>query len=244
MELKWLIPLCIALAGCAREQWDDCLTSTGPMHREERALASFHAVDVADRIDVVLEDRAVGTVALDAGRSLLPQLETVVENGVLVVRNGNRCNWVRSYRPRITLFVPVRGVERLVLRGSGAVSGTDTIRCERFVVEQWGGEGTVSLCLEVEHLSCALHSGVGDAILRGRCNAVADLYSGVLGAIDASGLRAAVVNVNNSGVADIRCWSEDRLAVQVLSRGDVYYRGAPAIIEQDIRGGGGLYRLD
>jgi hypothetical protein len=244
MELKWLIPLCLLLSGCAREQMDDCLTSTGPLRREERAMAPFHAVDVADRIDVVLEDRYDGTVIVEAGRSLLPQVETVVVDGVLTVRNDNRCNWVRSYRPRITLFVPIRSVERLVLRGSGAVNATDTIRGERFAVEQWGGEGTVSLCLDVQYLSCALHSGVGDAILRGRCSAVADLYSGVLGAIDASALRTAVVNVNNSGVADIRCWAEDQLAVQVLSRGDVYYRGTPASIQQDIRGSGGVFRMD
>jgi hypothetical protein len=98
--------------------------------------------------------------------------------------------------------------------------------------------------LDVQYLSCALHSGVGDAILRGRCSAVADLYSGVLGAIDASALRTAVVNVNNSGVADIRCWAEAELAVQVLSRGDVYYRGAPATIQQDIRGSGSVFRMD
>jgi hypothetical protein len=167
-----------------------------------------------------------------------------VDNGVLKVRNENRCNWVRSYVPRITVHVPMIGVGQLTLRGSGSVNGLDTIRRERFVVEQWGGEGTVSLLLDVEQLACALHTGVGDVRLSGRCGEVADLYSGVIGAIDAAGLRTPVVNVNNSGVADIRCWAEERLAVKILARGDVYYRGSPTEVATDLQGSGRLLRLE
>jgi hypothetical protein len=244
MELKWLLPLCLLIAGCARDQWDDCFTSTGPMSREERTIGDFHTVDLSDRIDLVLEARDEGPVVVVGGGELLDQVVTEVDNGVLQVRNENRCNWVRSYVPRITVRVPITSVGQLTLRGSGSVNGLDTIRRERFVVEQWGGEGTVSLVLDVEELTCALHTGVGDVRLNGRCGEVADLYSGVIGAIDAAGLRTPVVNVNNSGVAVIRCWAEERLAVTILARGDVYYRGSPTEVATDLQGSGRLLRLE
>lgn len=244
MELKWLIPLCVVLSGCAREQLDDCFTGTGDRTREEREVEPFHTVDLADRIDLVLEARADGPLIVEAGSALLGQIDTEVEAGVLRVRNTNRCNWVRSYTPRITVYAPLPRVERLILRGSGNVSAEDTIRRSRFVVEQWGGEGTVVLLLDVEQLTCALHTGVGDVRLQGRCSEVADLYSGVIGAIDASGLRTRTVNINNSGVADIRCWAEEGLAVKILARGDVYFRGTPAQLTTDLQGSGRLFRLD
>lgn len=244
MELKWLIPLCLLLSGCAREQMDDCFTGTGEMTREERVLPPFHTVDLSDRIDLVMEARADGPVVVQAGSALLGQIDTKVEAGVLRVHNTNRCNWVRSYVPRITVYVPLPVVEQITVRGSGNVTGEDTVRRARFVVEQWGGEGTITLLLDVEHLTCALHTGVGDVRLQGRCSEVADLYSGVIGAIDASGLRTRTVNINNSGVADIRCWAEEGLAVKILARGDVYYRGTPAQLTTDLQGSGRLFRLD
>ncbi len=60
MELKHTILLCaLLLIGCEQEQWDDCITSAGPMRSEERIVGDFHTIDLDDRVDlVVIEERA------------------------------------------------------------------------------------------------------------------------------------------------------------------------------------------
>ncbi|MBK8500617.1 MAG: DUF2807 domain-containing protein [Flavobacteriales bacterium] len=77
-------------------------------------------------------------------------------------------------------------------------------------------------------------------MLRGRCHSTADLFSGIQGPIDASGMIARFVNVNNNGIADVRCWVTEQLHVQINDVGDVYYRGDPSGVQDVITGSGSL----
>ncbi|MBK8500618.1 MAG: DUF2807 domain-containing protein [Flavobacteriales bacterium] len=147
MELKQLIPLSILLFGCQPEQWNDCMTSTGSMSTQERIVGDFNTIDVGDRVDLVLEERSSGSVSVEAGANLLGQITTEVSDGTLKVRNEMRCNWVRSFKPRIVVHVPVDQVAKLVLRGTGNVSCTDSLIRDRFELEQWGAQGSASLLL-------------------------------------------------------------------------------------------------
>jgi len=242
MELKRLLPfLFIALASCQRDQWDDCVTSTGATQVEERAVPVFSSIEIEDRIDLVLEARATGSVAVEGGANLIGQAITEVKDGTLHIRNAMRCQWVRSFKPRITVHAPVEGICRITLRGTGNISCTDTLRCTTLLMEQWGAEGSAELKVDVDRLDIALHTGAGDAQVTGDCDE-AGLYSGIMAPIDASGLRAGTVRVNNSSVADIRCWAVNELDAQVRSVGDVYYRGDPGNVSSAITGSGRLIR--
>ena len=65
-----------------------------------------------------------------------------------------------------------------------------------------------------------------------------------MGAIDADELRADLVNINNSGIADIRCWAELQMNVGIYDVGDVYYRGDPPVIQSTITGSGSLIHVN
>lgn len=242
MELRRLIPILMLLlfAGCEKDQWDDCITSTGAIREDQRTTGGFHTVDLQDRVDLLLEQRDAGTVVVEAGINLMGQVVTEVRDSILYVRNDNRCNWVRSFKPRITVKVPIVGIRHLVLRGTGEVNCADTIRAGHFVLEQWSGQGSASLMLAVDRADIALHTGAGDVTAHGRCNEEVNLYSGMMGPIDASDLHAPVVNVNNSGATDIRCWAQERLHVQIRDVGDIYFRGDPTEVHADITGSGSL----
>lgn len=244
MELKRLLPfLVLALAGCQRDQWDDCITSTGATRTETRELQVFDAIEIEDRIDLVLEARATGNVAVEGGANLLGQVITEVKDGTLHIGNNMRCRWVRSLKPRITVHVPIENLCRLTLRGTGDVRCADTLRCDYFLLEQWGAEGSTDLKVNLPRLDIAMHTGAGDALITGRCNE-ANLYSGIMAPIDASGLHAGTVRVNNSSVGDMRCWAQAELDAQVLSVGDVYYRGDPPSVQSTITGSGRLIKVD
>lgn len=242
MELKHTaLILLILLAGCERDQWDDCVTSTGPVRTEERNVGAFSAIDLSDRIDLVLEPRAAGTIAVEAGSNLMGQLVTEVNNGTLIVRNDMKCNWVRSFKPRITVHVPLEEIALLTLRGTGNVSATATVVCPVFRIEQHDSQGQVDLSLLVDTCYVGIHTGGGAVRLSGSCGA-AYLYTLYTGPIDAGALAAQDVYVNNSGVADITCRAEQHLHVQVLDRGDVRYYGDPEVIST-VTGSGHLVWL-
>ena len=246
MALRIFISIAITLLlnGCGKEQWDDCITSTGPMRTEIRQLASFHMVDLEDRIDLVLEHLPSSSIEVEAGRNLMDQVITEVRDGVLHIRNDNRCNWVRSFKPRITVKVPIEVVDKLILRGTGNVTSTDTVKQDVFEVEQWMAIGTTTLTVDVNAVYIGLHTGAGDVVLRGRASENANLYSGIMGTIDASEMRAHSVNINNSGIGDLRCWAEVELNVAIRDAGDVHYRGDPIFVDTQITGSGSLIKID
>ncbi len=244
MALRLAIAVVILLlCGCQREQWDDCITSTGPTVSEQRVVSGHYIIELEDRIDLELDPTTVGKLTVTGGRNLLDQVRTEVVDGILHISNNNTCNWVRSFKPRITVRASSVGLERLVLRGTGDVRCTDTIMAPLLAVEQWGAQGTVRLLLAVNNVEVGLHTGAGDVVLHGRCTGEARLYSGIMGPIDASGLRASRVSVNNSGITDIRCWATDELHVLIGDVGDVYYRGEPSLLNTDIQGSGQVLRL-
>jgi hypothetical protein len=245
MALRVIIAMLVFFfAGCKKEQLDDCITSTGPIRTEQRTLAGFHTVDLSDRIDLVLDHMPVSTVEIEGGRNLLDQVVTEVRDGVLYVSNENRCNWVRSFKPRISVKVPIEEVHTLILRGTGNITATDTVRQEIFRIDQWLGIGTVELKVAVQQIYIGLHTGAGDVKLSGHATDNANYYSGIMGTIEASHMRARIVNINNSGIGDIRCWAEEELNVAIHDAGDVYYRGDPITINTNITGSGSLYRID
>ncbi len=239
----YILILLVALCGCKRDQWDDCITSTGPMRSEVRELGQFHEIDLDDRIDLIFEERPSGTVQVEAGRNLLHQVRTEISDGILMIRNGNRCNWVRSFKPRITVRVPLHDAHTLTIRGAGNITCTDTIERPVFRLEQWGAMGTADLILEVDALFIGLHTGAGDIVLKGRAAHFANYYSDMMGVIDATEFRSPVVNVNNSGLGDFRCWAFQEMNVQIKDVGNVYYRGDP-VINSEITGTGSLIRME
>ena len=245
MALRPIIALLalLLLAGCKKEQWDDCITSTGPLRSGTRVLEGFHTVDLSDRIDLVLDHVPITTIDVEAGSNLTDQVITEVRDSILYIRNENRCNWVRSFKPRITVKVPIDAVRTLTLRGTGNISATDTVTQEVFRIEQWLAMGTADLIVDVNSIYVGLHTGAGDVKLYGRVEENANFYSGIMGTIDAAQLQSRTVNINNSGVGDFHCWAIDALNVQINDAGNVYYRGDPEV-ECSINGSGELIRIE
>ena len=221
----------LLLSSCEKDQLDDCFTSAGPMRIEERSIGDFRKVELHDRIDLVLEERAAGTLSVEAGRNLLDQVETEVREGVLIISDRNTCNWVRSFKPRITVRIPMDRAGSFILKGTGNVSATSTVRRGEFRIEQGGGQGTARINLDVDTCVAGLHSGAGNVVYTGRAG-LAFLYSASMGPIDASGLEAARVLVNNSGVTDIHCRATQELDAQIYNAGNIYYSGSPLITSQ------------
>lgn len=230
MNARHILLLIVLCCGCQREQWDDCITSTGPQGSEERLLAAYHAITLEDRIDLVLEDRPVGTVVVEAGRNVRAQVVTEVREGHLRIRNDNRCNWMRSFKPRITVRATLHDLRLLQLLGSGNVSSTGTISGAWFTLDQDGGMGRTELRMEVDSCNIGSRSGAGDLICTGSARAGKIFQSGT-GHVDAKGLSIGHAVVKNDGIVDLYCRATESLTAIVDGSGGIRYAGSPAVLQ-------------
>lgn len=244
LKLQYIVVLLtvVLLTSCEKDQWNDCFTSTGPMTEDVRTTEAFSTIEIYDRVDLVLEEGNAGSIVVHAGKNLLGQVETNVVDGKLIIENKNTCNWVRSFQPRITVRVPAAQIARLDLKGTGNVSSTTTVQRSIFRIDQNAAQGSAVIAIDVDSCYVSMHSGVGNVSLTGTAT-LAVLYSGSMGPIDAIGLHAERIEVNNSGIVNIRCRASIDLNAAIYGIGDVYYAGEP-VITSYIVGSGQLIKVE
>jgi Putative auto-transporter adhesin, head GIN domain len=213
------------------------ITGSGKMATEARSASGFTGIALAlsGRVDLTQGDKE--SVSITADDNLLPEIETVVEGGVLKIRWRNRVNITHSTSIRIA--VTARSIESLAVGGSGDIVST-ALRARDLKVSI-GGSGNVRLSsLSAAALSVSI-GGSGDFSGEGSADSLSASVAGS-GNIKAGRLAAQNVKVSVAGSGDATVWAKGDLNVSVAGSGDVKYYGDPAV-KSAVVGSGSLKRL-
>ncbi len=169
-------------------------------------------------------------------------IKTEVINGTLVVSNINKCNWLRDFKNKFTANIHYKSIRQIYYYGSGNLTCSDTIRENYLQVESKNGTGELSFIINGGEVYLKLHTGPGDISATGKAG-ILYLYSAGNGYLKTAGLEAQYVYVTTKSTGDCEVFSQQELGVNIEYNGDVYYKGAPSSITQEITGTGKLIRL-
>ena len=210
--------VCVVASGCACSSAvaGTAVRGSGVTSKETRDVIGFTDVRVAGSGEVVIEQSGSDSLLIDAEDNILPELETIVRNGVLTLGVRPGVN-IRPTRP-IRYHVTVKELTGVGIAGSGSIVAT--------------GVDTDALKADI--------SGSGSARLEGRADAVQLSVSGS-GSYDAAKLRAKAVRVMISGSGDATVDASERLEARVSGSGSVYYAGNPTV-EKHVSGSGTIAR--
>lgn len=245
--LHWLDPLfALTLAGAlamvAATAWPRP-AAAADLATETRSVGQFEAVQTLGPA-VRLRQGQATSVGVAAERSLLPLLETVVEDTrlgrTLVVRwkrgHGTVNLWSRGSEPVVTIVAPQ--VTGLLVSGSGDLLAEGL--SPPSLTARIDGSGDIRLIgLATDALALAV-AGSGDITASGRSVRLTASVAGS-GDIRAADLAAAMVEVNIAGSGDVRVQADKTLAVNIAGSGDVVYGGNP-VLKQSILGSGSVTR--
>lgn len=192
------------------------ITGSGKPMTQQRDVSGFHGVvlSMPGRLEIV-QGTAEG-VTLTADDNLVPEIETVVEGGVLHVRF--RRGLGATTRTRISVTVKAREIRSIGVAGSGDV---------------------VAAALDSPELSVRL-AGSGDVKLGGRAESLQVRISGS-GDVDAGGFDTQRARVTIAGSGDATVWARKSLDVSVSGSGDVRYYGDPEV-RSKVAGSGSVRR--
>lgn len=231
------------LSSCEKTSVLDCFNSTGQIQKVEREIRSFKAIVLNDNVNLKLRKANKNRLVLEAGSNLMKKIKTDVnDDSVLVIRNENSCNWVRSYDKPITVYLDFVDLDSLEYRSVGDVYNDDTLFLDTLKLEIWEGAGKIDLLVRTKVCRVNLHYGTADVILRGQ-SLLAYYYQLGAGRIDARGFKSGKVFMRNWSSNDMYIWATDELSVEIKSLGNVYYKGQ-AVISSQITGQGQLIRLN
>ena len=184
----------VVLGSAAWGEREEPVQGSGVAKTEPRDVGEFDKVHLngSPNVNIVIGDQRSVTVTADD--NLLPVIDTVVEDGTLVI-GGNQ-----SYRTRlgVTVEITVPSLDAVAVHGSGDVKAKG-LDAEKFKAEIQGS-GDISVAGRAEELEVEIQ-GSGDVKL------------------DELAAKRAAVEVLGSGDSTINV--SDELTVHVAGSGDV-----------------------
>jgi len=87
----------IILLSCNGENLPNCFQNSGPIVQQEFEVDTFDKITVFERIELIVKDEPTQKVSVETGEYLMNDIEVKVENGTLILKNNNTCNFIRDY---------------------------------------------------------------------------------------------------------------------------------------------------
>jgi hypothetical protein len=238
----WL--LFFLAAGCEKEAGYNCLTPAGDVVSEIREAKWINCIEVHDNISLILKcDSLQPGISVEAGENLLDGIETSIDSNKLILRNNNRCEWLRSFEVPVHVYVTVKNLDTLIYRSSGNVKCQNYLVNDSIQVDIWEGAGTLDLKVLSDKIFLYIHQGTADLKVSGT-SGVTFLSSKGLGPVDCLDLSSRLAYVYTLSPNDCYINVIDVLDVTIENIGNVYYKGNPFDIDVNLPGSGKLIKLE
>ncbi len=228
---------------CNKENAPDCIQSAGEFTTIKRSLEEFDVIELRDYLQIELYDTTAYYVEITAPKNLVPDISTEVQDGRLKIVNHNTCNFVRSFKKRITIRIYAPHFEDIQNFGTGDIKSVNTISTSHFKIENRNAAGKIELDLNCDTVTLATHTGVCDIYAKGQSD-VTNVFNQGLGIIDAQHLLSNNAFVNNSSINSVYVNTNGYFFALIEFSGNIYYSGIPNHIDRSIRGNGQLIKID
>ena len=230
------------LLGCSD---DKCFHATGDYYIENRPLTdSVNRVVVDGEFDIYLTSGSKSSLTLKAGRSVLPFIESSINQGVLKITDANQCEFFRDMGAPLEIYLTLPDLHELEFSSSGKVMSKGVLTWDTLRLNCLNGAGLIDVSYKSKVTSVQVHSGAEEVRLHGSSN---QLYCYVVGygPLDAALAPAGYVHVVHLGSnkAKVAVTSNGLLIADIRYTGDVFYQGTPSEINLIKSGSGELIKL-
>ena len=206
-----------ALALGASIAYAATVNGSGKSVTQQREATGFNGIGLSIPAVVDVVQGGAEGLTLTADDNIAPEIETVVEKGVLQIRWRTR-NFDARQATRIRIALNAKTLESIAIAGSGDVNAP---------------------ALSANQLSVHI-SGSGDVKLGGRADSIKVSISGS-GDVNAARLDTQSASIRIAGSGDAQVWARKSLEAHIAGSGDIRYYGDPTVAKR-IAGSGSVRR--
>jgi hypothetical protein len=234
----WLILTSLLLNSCKKENRCDCIKRTGDIIQETRDISGFNSILVKDNVNVFLIQDSTSKVVVEAGENIIPLIKTEVSGTTLVLRNRNRCNFMRSYKKPLNVYVYFPHLTRLDAEGTGNIKSLNTIVVPDLYVSAVNS-GNTELSIHTNLLTTSMH-GNADFTLHGfsknhDCDVQGTAY------LRAEELKTGYTYLHSVTLGLCYINVTDLLQCKLDLKGDIFCYGNPKHVDYSYSNTGRLY---
>lgn len=201
--------------------------------KQDRKVSSFHSIKISTGIDLVLQQSSTTEVTVEADDDLINDLITEVKNETLHIYLDRKISW--GWNRTMKVFVNCPDLVKLDSSAGSDVKTEGVFKTEEFTLEVSSGSD-VDFHVDASKVRINTSSG-SDAKVKGTTGMLtASSSSG--SDLDASELKARVVEVSASSGSDASVYASEKLNARASSGADISYYGNPTQKNIDESSGG------
>ena len=220
-----------------------CISSTGDIITQDRLALSYHYVEVYDNINLILtQDTSLTAIKVEAGENLIDGITTEINNGHLILRNQNTCNWLRSFEVPVNVYLTFTSLDTLVFQAAANITCTNAWTNDIVCIDIMEGSGNIDLDLNVYKSFLTVQFGTVSMNVKGYSQ-VTYISSQGYGPFHAEDLNSKFTYIYTFSPNDVYVTATLELAAEIKNIGNVYYRGDPPIVTSIITGEGKLIKF-
>jgi hypothetical protein len=221
----------------------DCFKGTGKVITEIRTPFDFTRIELNDNINLIITQDSINKISVEGGEKLLSNIQTEFVDSKLIIKNNNKCNWVRSYKNKFTVYVSAKNLKRIEYFGSGNITSTNTLVADTLEINCREASGKIDIMANTQNNFLRIHTGSTDMYVSGNTNENF-LYNTSNGFAHLENLHTNNNTVVSNTTGDCYVNADQKLDVTIKYIGNVYYYGNPAAINTNISGKGQLIKLN
>jgi hypothetical protein len=194
--------------------------------KETRNVSGFTEIGFGIPGNLYVKIGTEFSVVLEGDKKYLSEIETIIRNNKLVIRNMNN-RFFDNEKASVYIILPE--LKALGLSGSGVAKIESKLKADELTLNVSGSGKIYASEIDADRLDCSI-SGSGDIILK---------ESGVVdkGSISISGsgsysgesVQYDNLHIGISGSGNCTCNVTDNLEASISGSGNVYYTGNPKI---------------
>lgn len=240
--VKWyfIISLVTLLfTACDDVDAPDCLKTSGDERSFRLTVGSFSALEINDAFEVIIRKGQEQSVELVIGENLADDISASVEEGTLVITDGNSCRWVRELNfPRLIITTP--DLIRIRQNGGGIIRSEGVLDFDNLHLISEGQTGDFELNVDCNELQVT-NNDLSNYHISGKTDHLNVFFASGDGRFEGAGLEADIVNAFQRGTNDIVVFAKKELTGSIISTGDlIYTKAEPEVIDVSLEGKGKL----
>lgn len=224
----------VLLVSCNSENAPDCFQNAGDIIQKEFSVGDFTEIIAFKNIELIVTDSATPNVTVETGEFLMDDIEISVENGKLLLKDNNDCNFTRDYgitkvyvsSPNIT---KIRNSSQFAVRSNGVLNYDDLF----LISEDDSGDFYNVGIFDVEVNSVNLRVTINNlttTYISGNTTNLRLFYASGDGRFEGRNLITDNVTIYHRGTNDIIVSPQVSLDAELVSTGDVIVTNTPPTV--------------
>lgn len=230
-----------AVISCKKAEDRTCFKFAGDPSEKEILLESFQSLDLGPHIRYELVQDTVEKVVLSGGENLLNLIRVEVVDNKLLIRNENKCNFLRSYKKEVKVTIHLVNIFTLYYSGSKEISCLNQLNLGYLQLIMLDGAGKCNMNVNCSYLNTVVSNSWGNFELHGQTNYLRMNVkaNGFGSAYDLNVIDSLTVISESSGLVKVNAEGA-LMRAETSSNGDIWYIGTPSYIEYNQYGTGAL----